>query len=118
MKKGNLLLVLAFALISLTFCNNKNVEANMQEETEQAVNTAIKNDQMLPIEKPKKMKENLSGEIILLNDEEFVSMITDIDNPKGFQYKGKTPCIVDFYADWCRPCIALSPILADIAKEY
>ncbi|TET08548.1 MAG: thioredoxin [Candidatus Thorarchaeota archaeon] len=26
--------------------------------------------------------------------------------------------IVDFYGDWCVPCKALAPILADLAKDY
>lgn len=29
---------------------------------------------------------------------------------------GKT-VLVDFRADWCAPCIALSPVIADIASE-
>jgi len=34
-------------------------------------------------------------------------------------FKGNLPIIVDFSADsWCRPCIALSPILEEISKEY
>jgi len=29
-----------------------------------------------------------------------------------------TPVLVDFYANWCGPCHAFAPILADMAKEY
>lgn len=62
--------------------------------------------------------ENLSGNVITLTSSEFIEKVCDINNPKGFGYKGKTPCLVDFYAGWCRPCMQLKPIVHELAKEY
>lgn len=117
MNIGKLFLVLFVCLLSLTFCNNAKMNSEETAAVDQSEQVAT-DDVSSAVNNVEKPKENLSGEVIMLNDAEFVKRVTDIDNPKGFQYKGDTPCVVDFYADWCRPCVALSPLIAKMAEKY
>lgn len=41
--------------------------------------------------------------------------------PPGFEdliNKNELPVLVDFYADWCGPCKMVSPVIAQLAKEF
>ncbi len=39
-------------------------------------------------------------------------------NPTNWMYEGNLPCIIDFYADWCRPCKMVTPIMEELAVQY
>ena len=120
MKKLPLFLICA--VLMMTSCAHAQSENDDDTpiETENVISLSMDNPNFnqTPSVVKETYEEDLSGKIIMLDDESFVARITDIDNEKGFQYKGTTPCIVDFYADWCRPCSALHPVLVDLAKEY
>src|SRR6202451_3050419 len=48
-----------------------------------------------------------------------VSSVTDNSFQAEVIDASKTqPVMVDFWADWCRPCHMLSPTVAEIATEY
>lgn len=54
-----------------------------------------------------------------LNKTLFLERIVDYEkNPGQWNYKGELPGVINFYADWCRPCRITSPILEELALEY
>jgi thioredoxin 1 len=56
---------------------------------------------------------------VQLNKQQFLAQIVDFEkNPNEWIYKGELPGLIDFYADWCRPCRITSPILEELAQEY
>src|SRR5258708_30191464 len=52
------------------------------------------------------MAENISS----VTDTSFQSEVIEASNAQ--------PVMVDFWADWCRPCHMLAPTVAEIAKDY
>lgn len=54
-----------------------------------------------------------------LTYETFKQKVWDFEkNPQVWVYEGDVPCVIDFYADWCRPCRMVAPIMDDLAKTY
>ena len=48
-------------------------------------------------------------------------MIQSISGEDSFQkavLQSELPVAVDFWAEWCAPCLAAAPIMEELAKEY
>ena len=50
---------------------------------------------------------------------ENISSVTDISfQTEVIDASNAQPVMVDFWADWCRPCHMLAPTVAEIANDY
>ena len=50
----------------------------------------------------------MSEAILTLTDDEFDTQVINSDKPT----------LVDFWAEWCAPCRALTPVIEETAKTY
>ncbi|NOY50737.1 MAG: thioredoxin [Chlorobi bacterium] len=67
----------------------------------------------------KKESETKTTKPEYLSFETFKEKVWDFEeSPEEWKYKGDTPCVIDFYADWCKPCKMVAPIMDEMSQKY
>ena len=98
MKKSSFI-ILVLSVVMLASCKNA---ANTNDSSSKLAN-----------------KFDNQGKVMQTNKLNFLDVIMDYEkNPHSWVFKGEKPCVVDFYADWCKPCKMVAPIMEELAKEY
>jgi thioredoxin 1 len=47
-----------------------------------------------------------------------VQAINGDDNFQSAVLQSDTPVLVDFWAQWCAPCLAAAPVIEELSREY
>ena len=93
--------------------------ADVQDETTEVPSTLLNDNGSTPdFTATAETDQKVISTVQVLNTKQFEEKVCDLNNPKGIQYKGSLPAVVDFYADWCGPCRGIAPFLVELAKEY
>jgi len=109
--------------LSVVWLSSCGGSATPETKTDSAISTTSINDQSNANDQSQPVNStsvsNESGSVIQLTNAVFLEKVYDYKkDPKKWVFKGDKPCIIDFYADWCKPCKMVAPIMGELSEKY
>ena len=109
--------VLGLGLVLFVGCsssaNEMNNKGQLYTSEKEIIEKSAPTEDLIATATEQKTEQNKP---IIITSEQFIKLVADYR--KEWKYVGKKPCVVDFYADWCRPCRMMEPSFAKMAEKY
>lgn len=106
--------LIVFFSIALFSCSG-----NKTDEKSQSVKDLEKNTtEELTTNDNSPLTAAMDGKVQHITTAQFANFVTDYKSGSKYLLKSELPCVVDFYADWCKPCKIIAPYLDELAIEF